>query len=161
MAFFYFDTSALVKYYVTEPGSDWVRAVIDERIAETQRPLHHIFVAEITRVEIAAGLAAIERANRIRKSERDREYRRFISHLVHFYTIMSLTTADFELAATLTQSYPLKAYDSIQLAVALHHSQTLASYNLTLTFVSGDNTQLAAAQAEGLPTDNPFAHISS
>jgi predicted nucleic acid-binding protein len=31
MAFYYFDASALVKYYVTEPGSTWVRQVIDEQ----------------------------------------------------------------------------------------------------------------------------------
>jgi hypothetical protein len=33
-------------------------------------------------------------------------------------------------------------------------------YDLTLTFVSGDDTLLVAAQAEGLPTDNPFDHVS-
>jgi predicted nucleic acid-binding protein len=31
MAFYYFDASALVKYYVTEPGSTWVRQVFDEQ----------------------------------------------------------------------------------------------------------------------------------
>lgn len=160
MAFYYFDTSALVKYYVTEPGSDWVRALIDERVTETHQPVHHIFVAEITRVEVAAGLAVIERMNRIKKSQRDREYRRFVSDLVHRYAIMPLTTVDFESAAALTQSYPLKAYDAVQLAVALARNRTLASSNLTLTFVSGDNTLLTAAQTEGLLTDNPFAHIS-
>jgi transposase len=29
MAFYFFDTSAVVKYYVTEPGSAWVRQLID------------------------------------------------------------------------------------------------------------------------------------
>ena len=33
------------------------------------------------------------------------------------------------------------------------------SGDFAFTFVSGDNALLAAAQAEGLPTDNPFAHI--
>jgi predicted nucleic acid-binding protein len=35
MALYYCDTSALVKYYVTEPGSTWVRQLIEERDAET------------------------------------------------------------------------------------------------------------------------------
>jgi predicted nucleic acid-binding protein len=35
MAFYYFDASALVKYYVTEPGSAWVRQLIEERDSET------------------------------------------------------------------------------------------------------------------------------
>jgi hypothetical protein len=53
MAFYYFDASALVKYYVTEPGSTWVRRLIEERETTTGQPLHLIFVAEITRVEMS------------------------------------------------------------------------------------------------------------
>jgi predicted nucleic acid-binding protein len=36
MAFYYFDASALVKYYVTEPGSMWVRWLIEERETATE-----------------------------------------------------------------------------------------------------------------------------
>jgi hypothetical protein len=67
---------------------------------------------------------------------------------------------DFFAAASLTQSYPLKAYDAVQLAVALRHAANLATYNLPLTFVCGDRTLLAAAQAERLLTDNPFDHVA-
>ncbi len=87
MVLYYFDASALVKYYVTEPGSIWVREVIDARDSESDRSLHIILVAEITRVEVAAGLAVIERVGRIRRPERDRAYRRFISQLTHRYSI--------------------------------------------------------------------------
>jgi predicted nucleic acid-binding protein len=160
MAFYYFDTSALVKYYVTEPGSTWVRQLIEAQVSTTGRVRHTIFVADITRVEVAAGLAVVERVGRIRKSVRDREYRRFTSQLTHRYIIIPLTTADLEVAADLTQQHPLKAYDAVQLTVALRHSRALAAHGLTLTFVSGDGTLLAAAQTEGLPTENPFDHVS-
>jgi hypothetical protein len=157
MAFYYFDASALVKYYVTEPGSTWVRQLIEERDPETGQTRHVILVAEITRVEVAAGLAVIERVGRIRRSERDREYRRFTSQLAHRYAIIPLTTGDLETAAELTQHHPLKAYDAIQLAVALRSRQVLATHQFT--FVSSDNTLLTAARAEGLSTDNPFDHV--
>ena len=85
MAFFYFDASALVKYYVTEPGSSWVRQLIEERDPETKRNSNVILIAEITRVEVAAGLGVIERVGRIKRSERNREYRRFISQLAHLF----------------------------------------------------------------------------
>jgi len=160
MALYYFDASALVKYYVTEPGSAWVRELIDARDGGTGRPRHVIFAAEITRVEVAAGLAVIERVGRIRKSERDREYQRFVNQLVHRYAVVRLTTDDLEQAANLTQHHPLKAYDAVQLAVALRHNRTLVAHQFTLTFVSGDDTLLTAAQAEGLPIDNPFDHLS-
>jgi predicted nucleic acid-binding protein len=66
MAVYYFDTSAVVKYYVTEPGSTWARQLIEERDEESTQVRHHICIAEITRVEVAAGLAVIERIGRIK-----------------------------------------------------------------------------------------------
>jgi len=159
MAFYYFEASALVKYYVTEAGSTWVRQVIDERNPETGQPRHIILVAEITRVEVAAALATIERSGRIRRSERDREYHRFTSQFTHRYAIIPLMTDDLEAAADLTQQHPLKAYDAVQLAVALRCRRVLAAHQLTFTFVSGDTTLLTTAQRENLSTDNPFDHV--
>jgi len=160
MAIYFFDASALVKYYVTEPGSAWVRCLIDEQNPQTGWWTHIISVAEISRVEVAAGLALIERVGRIHKEQRDREYRRFISQFIHRYTVIPVTTSDLEYAADLTQQHPLKAYDAVQLAVALRYGRFLAAFDLPLVFVSGDATLLAAAQAEGLSTDNPFDHVS-
>jgi len=160
VAIYYFDASALVKYYVTEPGSTWVRHLVEARDSETAQWVHAIFVAEITRVEIAAALALIERTGRIRRAQRDREYRRFVHQFVSRYAIIPLTTADLEHAADLTQQYPLKAYDAVQLAVALRYASILAALRLPLTFVSGDAALLAAARAEGLPTENPFDHVA-
>lgn len=158
MAFYYFDASALVKYYVTEPGSAWVRQLIEERDSETGQIRHIILVSEITRVEVAAGFSVIERVGRIRRAERDREYSRFTSQLAYRYAIVPLATADLEIAASLTQHHPLKAYDAVQLAVALRYHRVLATHRLT--FVCGDNTLITAAQTEGLPTDNPFNHVA-
>jgi predicted nucleic acid-binding protein len=107
MAFYYFDASALVKYYVTEPGSTWVRHLVEDRDSETEW-VHTIFVAEITRVEVAAGLAVIERIGRIRRAQRDREYRRFVSQFVSRYAVIPLVTADLEYAADLTSNTLLK-----------------------------------------------------
>jgi len=160
MAFYYFDASALVKYYITEPGSTWVRQVIDEQDPVSRQSRHIILVAEITRVEVAAGLAVIERVGRIKRAERDRAYHRFMSQLAHRYAIMPLRADDFATAAHLTQQHPLKAYDAIQLATALRSHRLLADHQLTFTFVTGDTTLIAAAQAEELLTDNPFDHVS-
>jgi predicted nucleic acid-binding protein len=160
VAIYYFDASALVKYYVTEPGSTWVRHLVEARDSETAQWVHAIFVAEITRVEVAAALALIERTGRIRRAQRDREYRRFVHQVVSRYAIIPLTTADLEHAADLTQQYPLKAYDAVQLAVALRYARILAAFGLPLVFVSGDAALLTAARAEGLPTENPFDHVA-
>ena len=56
MAFYFFDSSALVKYYVSEIGSGWVEAVIDAQ------PPNHIALAQIAGVEVVAALAQRVRA---------------------------------------------------------------------------------------------------
>ncbi len=157
MPCYYLDASAVVKYYVTEPGSGWVRRLVEGRDPRTREISYVILVAEITRVEVAAGLAVIERVGRIKRLERDREYRRFTSQLAHRYAIIPLRTIDPETAADLTQRHPLKAYDAVQLAVGLRYRGVLAARQLT--FISSDNTLVSAARAEGLSTDNPLTHI--
>jgi predicted nucleic acid-binding protein len=103
-------------------------------------------------------LAIIERVGRIGRAEREREYLRFISQLVYRYTVIPVTTENLETAARLTQQYPLKAYDAVQLATALQVRQALADQSLT--FVCGDRSLLAAAQTEQLSVDNPFDHVT-
>ena len=160
MAFYYFDARALVKYDVTEPGSAWIRQVIDEQDPVNGQPDHVILVAEITLVEVAAGLAVIEYVGRIRRAERDRAYRRFTSQLAHLYALMPLSTDDFATAAYLIQEHPFKAYDALQLAAVLRSHRLLADYQLAFTFDTGDAPLIAAARAEGLLTDNSFDHLS-
>ena len=158
MSLHYFDTSALVKRYVVETGGTWVRELIDRVDPHTGDRINTVVVAEISVVEMGAALAAIARMGRIRPWRRDREYRRFMSDVAHLYRLIPVTTADFYAAADLTQRYPLRAYDAVQLAVALRYQQVLARRDLSVTFASGDSAQLRAAKAEGLITDNPSDH---
>ncbi|HEY7491490.1 MAG TPA: type II toxin-antitoxin system VapC family toxin [Candidatus Tectomicrobia bacterium] len=146
MAVYYLDASAVVKYYVPKPGSFWVRQLLDAQDPVSAQALHIILVAEVARVEVAAGLASIERVGRIRRAARIREYQRFTSNLIHRYAILPVTTADFVAAADLTQRHPLKAYDAVQLAVALRYGLILSGH--PFTFVSGDGTLLAAAHTD-------------
>ena len=155
MGLYFCDASALVKYYVAEPGSSSVRQIVDDTDSATGHTLHTIFIAAITQVEVAAALAIIERIGRIQRRERDRMYRRFTSDLVHRHAIVPITASDLTLAAELTQSYPLKAYDAVQLAVAIGHDAALRNHGLSLTFLSHDRSQLSAAQAKGLRTLDP------
>jgi len=85
---------------------------------------------------------------------------RFLADIETRFVIVDMRLEDFYTAAELAQTHPLKAYDAVQLAVALRYAATLASSQILLTFVSGDRALLTAARAEGLVTDNPFDHVS-
>jgi predicted nucleic acid-binding protein len=161
MSLYYFDTSALVKYYVTEPGSTWVRQLVDQTYADTGQPVNTIFITEISLVEVASALAILNRVGRITRRDRDRAYRNFMNDAWRLFDLLSLVTADFLTAAGLTQRHPLRAYDAIQLTVALRRNALLTQAKLALIFVSGDKQQLTAAEIEGLTVEDPFNHLSS
>jgi len=63
MATYYFDTSALVKLYVAEPGSGWVDHLVNALGADG-RPEHVIALSRIALVEVAA---AVARRGRLRR----------------------------------------------------------------------------------------------
>jgi hypothetical protein len=69
---------------------------------------------------------------------------------------MTLTPLILDRAVYLTQNHRLRGYDAVQLATAITANQTFLGAGLIpVTFVAADTDLLAAAQAEGLTTDNP------
>lgn len=154
MSSFYLDSSALVKRYLTETGSKWIDAVTDPQAGNT------LIIAEITRVEVAAAFAARQRSpGGISRKQRDDAVNLMLKHCNEEYRIAHLNQTIIGHAVALTQNYRLRGYDAIQLATALDTNATLSSNGLpTLTFIAADKDLLAAAQSEGLPTDNPNLH---
>ena len=59
----------------------------------------------------------------------------------------------------LATKHSLRGYDAVQLAAALEaNDERIANGLPTLTFVSADTELNTAAQAEGLPVENPNNH---
>jgi hypothetical protein len=135
-----------------------VRQLIDARHHDLSSRLNVVYVAEIGIAETAAAIAILARTGRIHLNLRDRIYRKFQKDLLNEYQIIHVTRAHIDTAADLTQRYPLKGYDAVQLAVALDVNQILKRQVSPLIFVTADRALLQAAQAEGLSTDNPFDH---
>lgn len=160
MACYFFDTSAIVKYYVKEPGSEWIMEIVDRNDLRTGERVNTVFIAEVSIAETAAAFAILHRTDRISRRTRDNIFDNFLSEAESILKLVPVVSDDFHTAARLTQRYPLKAYDAVQLALALRHHQALARRKLELTFVSGDRQQLEAAEAEGLATGNPFDHLT-
>lgn len=154
MTILFFDSSALVKRYLNEQGSVWVRSLTDVAANNT------VFVAEITRVETAAAFAARQRApNGISQQERDRLFALLVMHEVHEYARIPMLATLIDRAMLLTQQYRLRGYDAVQLAAALATVEAVRLNGLAdPIFVSADTDLLAAAHAEGLSVDNPNHH---
>jgi uncharacterized protein len=157
MSAYFLDTSVLVKRYLTETGSSWVRSLTETENGEA------IAVVEITRVEAAAAIAARQRApGGISRQERDDIVALLLKHFDEDYQVTSLTPPMIGHAVALTQNHRLRRYDAIQLAAALAVNKTLRQNDLVpLTFVAADEDLLTAAQAEGLAAINPHDHVEA
>ena len=154
MSAFFFDSSALVKRYLTEVGSTWVNTETDPDNGNVT------IVAEITRVEVAAAIARRHRASGgITRDERDTSVNLLLEHFNTEYQIVPVSDEVISRAVGLTQQYRLRGYDAVQLAAALVVNEQYVSAGFDpLTFVAADNDLLIAAVAEGLATQNPHAH---
>jgi len=151
---YYLDASALVKRYADEAGSDWVRRITELDAGNT------VMVAEVTLVEVAAALAAKQRAtDGITLEERNRALSRFLQDCDEGFLILPVDRLVVDRSVELTQNHRLRGYDAIQLASALIVADLLTSQSLQPPhFVVGDRNLLAAATAECLPTENPLDH---
>jgi uncharacterized protein len=59
VSFYFLDSSALVKRYVTESGSSWIESVVSAEAGNT------IFIARITWVEVFSALSRRQREERL------------------------------------------------------------------------------------------------
>jgi len=68
MAICYFDSSALVKYYIPETGSVWVSSLIDTQVEGGQWQ-NVVAIAKIGIVEVAAAAAKRQRMKDISEKQ--------------------------------------------------------------------------------------------
>ena len=157
MASFYFDSSALVKYYIIESGTEWVRNLIDGRLVEEWA--NTIPTSALTWAEVISAFAKRHRMGDISTHLYRALTARFLREARLRYGRLRVNDAVIEAAVDLIQRHPLRAYDAVQLATALILNSTLIADKLPpLTFVSADDTLCEAARAEGLPAENPNEH---
>jgi uncharacterized protein len=150
MTTYFIDTSALVKRYVKEKGSAWVRSAVKPSSGNT------IIVATITQVEIMSAVARRQREGSI--SARIAKTLRLLMdrHFKHEYEVISMTSSIVTKAKDLLAQHPLRAYDAVQLATAVTAHDTLVANHLTApTFVCSDTRLLDVAEALGLAGLNP------
>ncbi len=149
MGVYYLDISALVKRYLTETGSPWVRSITDPKSG------HDIFVARITGVESVS--AFVRQSPPLPNLAAVLADFKFDFHKQ--YQRLALANAVVATGIRLAEAYRLRGYDAVQLGAAWELNAARCKAGLPpLTFVSADHQLNAAASAESLVVDNPNAH---
>jgi uncharacterized protein len=143
----YLDASALVKKYVTEPGTATVNAAISAT--------NMIGTSLLTRAEVAAALAKAVRMGWITAGDGMNAAERFRTEWPHLFRIVT-TEALVAHADELAWMYGLRGYDAMHLASGLFWQRSMRDI---VTFATFDRLLWTAAQAAGL---TPFpADLSS
>jgi predicted nucleic acid-binding protein len=153
MAAYFFDSSALVKRYVVESGTQWVSNLCDPTAG------HSLYIVRITGAEVIAALARRTRTGGLAPSAAQSVMATFRSDFVVSYFVSELTAALVERAMDLAQTYGLRGYDAVQLAAAVDVNAERRRYGLLpVTLISADSDLNQAASAEGLAVENPNDH---
>ncbi len=106
----YFDTSALVKLLVTEPGSDFARALWDSAGSPV--------TSRITYVEARSALAAAWRARRLPEATPDRS-KQLLEGFFREMGVIEVDAAIARAAGDLAEQNGLRGYDAVHLASSL------------------------------------------
>jgi uncharacterized protein len=143
---YFFDSSALVKRYITETGSKWV----------IKQLKNVIFIAQIAGVEVISAIARRRKGLKITPDKSRKSILRFQRDFQNRFFQKSLAPQIVTLAMQLADKYELRGYDAVQLASAIEANNLRQINGLShIIFISADNALNSAAQSEGLTIDNP------
>jgi len=150
---YYLDASAMVKRYVNEQGSEWMRATMDSE-EETL-----LFTSRMTIVEVISAFSRRVREETLTLQNFVSARDMFRSDCLDDYQVMPPSLAVVDQACALLERYPLRAYDATHLATAISAQEFLTGKEYSpVTFLSADDDLNDAAKAEDLTVDNPNRH---
>lgn len=150
MPAYFFDSSAMVKRYAKEKGTNFVLSLMKPSAKNL------IYVARITEVEVCSALSRRRKGRTLTDDYATRAIARYKRNFVGRFFHIVLTENVFNEALRLADTHALRGYDSIQLACALLTNQDRLAKKLpALFFVSADDALNKVAQAEGLSVENP------
>ncbi len=138
---FYVDTSALLKRYLDESGSEKMKSLFESATT--------IIVSSISQIECTSALQRLLRTKYI-NSEKYELLKKEIALDHSFFEIIEFDSHLIDLSIKLMEKYPLKPLDTIQLASGLQVIKQIDS------FVLADDQLKKYALKEGLHIINPL-----
>lgn len=151
MAVYYFDTSALVKRYAQERGTNWVISITDPAFSNS------IYIVRITAAEVVAAISGKVRLhNQITQADAASAITNFKYDLDYQYSVIEVTPDIVVRAMDLAEKHPLRGYDAVQLAAAIQTNADGLGIGLpALTIVCADEKLNKAANVAGLIVEDP------
>lgn len=143
MSTYFFDTSALVKHYRKENGSEFVDSIL-------ANPESDVIISEIAIIEMTSALRRLHKLGEISDKTFTLALKRFTADTEGVLLVSRFRRNWINSARELVLQHDLRTLDALQLASALADAAT------TPIFVAADEKLLTAAQANGLQILNPL-----
>ena len=119
-------------------------------------PSVDIFINEITGPEVLSALHRRFRNGDLPSEQFSEARNDFKTDYLNIFQGISVSEPIISVAMQLIEKYPLKGYDSVQLAIAIHFQTILRAFDgEEVHFVCSDRILNNAAQSEGLSVINP------
>jgi predicted nucleic acid-binding protein len=147
LACYYLETSALVKLYVRESGTERVLALAD-RATENR-----LAILALTQVELRSAVRRRERNGEILPPIATQLLDAFRRHLEARFVSQMVTNFVLDIASMLIDRHALRAYDAVQLAGYMAMRGSTGTD--TPIFVCSDHALLTAARLEGITVLDP------
>jgi len=103
VADYFFDSSALVKAYIAEAGTNWVRTILDD-------PQHRISISALAEVEVISALTRRYNEGDLIQIELDQACDE-LSQDCATYFLVNVTNQILEAAVSNARNHSLRAYD--------------------------------------------------
>jgi len=150
VALLYLDTSALVKLYVQEPGTERMLALAHPDAG------NRLAIVSLARLEFRAAVRRRAKLGDLDAAAADGLIRGFVEHLASVFQVQPVNDAVLDEAAGVIDRYTLRAYDAMQLGGCLALRSTVGE-DIEVVFVCADDALVEAARIEGITVINPCA----
>jgi predicted nucleic acid-binding protein len=147
LALYYLETSALVKLYVHEVGTERLLSLAASEAG------HRFAILSLAQIELRSAIRRRQRAREIPDHDAGQVLELFRQHSEGTFLIQPVSDSLLDVGLALVDGYALKGYDAMQLAGYV----LLRSISGTEEpiFVCADKALLSAARSEGCPVLNP------
>lgn len=150
MDFYYFDSSATVKNYVQEVGSNWVKSIFNSVTTKV------IYAVSISEVEVVSAFVRRKKGKTLSSNDAKVASQQFRYDFANDFRVIDVEAVLINNSVNLAETHYLRGYDAVQLSAAIKISKQISSLKLSsLVFVSADNDLNTAAQIENLTVENP------
>lgn len=142
----FFDTSALVKRYAEEPGTETVDELIDDADAT-------VFITSLSVIEMTSAFRRKYNRDDVTEETMLALLSTFFDEALSEFVVLPMDEALFDWSFELILDDDLRTLDSLQLAAAL----SLAADRTDLQFVCADETLVSVARSHELDAITPLA----